>query len=85
MGNAYKGCLLPGPPRPSIRIGFVTASVTGGGTLNTSQVVGGTQTPSVSFTYTAPSSGAGKATVTLQVPGQGVANTVLTRTVTITH
>jgi hypothetical protein len=63
----------------------VTASVTGGGTLSSTQEVSGSSVPSVSFTYTAPSTGSGTATVTLTVPGTGMSTATLTQTVTINY
>ncbi len=63
----------------------VTAAVTSGlGNVTASQL-SGSSAPSVSFTYTAPTSGSGTAVVTLTVPGTGMSSATLTQTVTITY
>jgi len=64
----------------------VTAGITSGnGTLNTTSALSGSSAPSVTFTYTAPTTGSGTAVVTLTVPGTGMSSATLTQKVTITY
>ena len=75
-----------GPATASVTGQTVTASVTGGGSIQPAKAAALSSTPSVSFTYTAPATGSGHATITLTVPGQAAsADDVLSRTVFITY